>query len=83
MWMKSPIGLTLKICSVSALERNYFLANSNATVVDSPQCLLCGWARNRNHPMLMASKSRQTAARMLVDRFGMIEAVREEIGKLR
>lgn len=60
-----------------------FLANNNATVVDSPAGPTLRMARNSANPILMASKSRQRLAKMLVDHFGTIEAVREEIEKIK
>lgn len=60
-----------------------FLANTNATVVDSPAGPTLRMERNSANPILMASKSRQRFAKALVDHFGTIEAVREEIRKIR
>ena len=59
-----------------------FLANSNATVVNSAAGPTLRMARNSANPVLMASKSRQMFAKRLVGHFGTIEAVNEEIGKI-
>jgi len=40
-------------------------------------------ARNSGTPLLLVSKSRQRFAKMLVERFGTIEAVNEAIRKIR
>lgn len=60
-----------------------FLANANATVVDSPAGPTLRMARSCANPIRMASKSRQTVAKMLVEHFGTIEAVNEEIEKVK
>lgn len=60
-----------------------FLANNNATVVDSPAGPTLRMARNSTIPFHLASGARQTVAKMLVDHFGTIEAVREEIEKIK
>lgn len=60
-----------------------FLANSNATVVNSPAGPTLRMARNSTIPFHLASGARQTVAKMLVERFGTIEMVREEIEKIK
>ena len=56
------------------------LNTSNATVVNSATGPTMRMARNSANPVLMASKSRQRFAKMLVERFGTIEVVNREIG---
>lgn len=58
-----------------------FLADNNATLVNSAAGPTLRMARNSTTPILMASKSRQRVANTLVDHFGTIEAVNGEIGK--
>ncbi len=60
-----------------------FLAKNNATVVNSPAGPTLRMARNSANPILMASKSRQKFAKMLVEHFGTIEVVNREIGKIK
>lgn len=60
-----------------------FLANNNATVVNSPAGPTLRTARNSANPILLASKARQTVAKMLVEQFGSIDAVNEEIEKIK
>lgn len=60
-----------------------YLANSNATVVNSPAGPTLRTARKSANPVLPASKARQTVAKMLVEQFGSIKEVNEELGKIK
>lgn len=60
-----------------------FLANKNATLVDSPAGPTIRMARNSTIPLPMVSKTRQMVAKTLVEHFGSIEAVNKEIVNLK
>lgn len=60
-----------------------YLTDNNATMVNSPAGPTLRMARNSANPILMASKSRQRFAKTLVEHVGTIEAVKEEIRKIK